>query len=138
MFARDWPTKAFFGLAALFGLWAAVSACQPSAAMFRDWQFVLLFVVSIIVAPVLACFLSLLVGFFFLGPIYHWRATLNGAPFHVGDRVRILVGPHRDRVVQVYAVWIERSQVCVELDELSKTEAKDVFSFTQVCREIAT
>src|SRR5262245_2694457 len=111
IFAKDWPMKAYFALAASLGISIVVAVCQPSTAMFRDWQFALLFLVSIIVAPVLAFFLSLPCAFMFLGPVYFLRAKLNGAPFQVGDRVRILVGPHRDRVVQIYDVWTERRQV---------------------------
>jgi hypothetical protein len=80
-------------------------------------------------------FLSLPYAFVVLGPFFHLGAKLNGAPFNVGDRVRILVGPRRDQVVRIYAVWKERNQVRVELDDLAKEKVKDIFSFTQVCRE---
>ena len=126
--------KAYFALAVSLGIWVVVAVCEPSAAMFGDGQFTFLFVVSIIIAPILALFLSLLYAFVFLGPIYRLRARFNGAPFHAGDRVRILVGPHRDRVVKICDVWKERGEVRVELNAL---EAKDVFSFTQICRESA-
>lgn len=36
-----------------------------------------------------------------------------GSPFHVGDRVRILVGPHRGCISCIYALWPERMQVRV-------------------------
>jgi hypothetical protein len=137
LFAKDWPMKAYFTLAASFGIWGAVTVCEPSAALFRDWKFVLLFLASVILAPVLAFFVSLPCGVVVLGPIYSLRAKLNGAPFQAGDRVRILVGPHRDRDVRIYDVWTERSQVRVELDAQTKAEVRDVFSFTQVCRESA-
>ena len=137
-FARDWPLKAYLWGAALAGLWVAINAAHPSAEMFRDWQFDLAFGILIIVAPVLAYFLALLFGVLFVPPIYQLLGKLNGAPFQVGDQVRILVGPHRDRVVPIYAVWKDRLQVRVELDEQAKKDVTDVFSHTQVCREKAT
>ena len=129
--------KAYFALAASLGIWVVVTVCPPHAAMFLDWQFALLFIISIVIAPVLAFFLSLPCASVFLGPIYQLRARLNGAPFHVGDRVRILVGPKRDRVVQIYDVWTERSQVRVRLEAQAMRDVSDVFSFTQICRESA-
>ena len=67
--------------------------------------------------------------------LYEYGARLNGAPFSVGDRVRILVGPHRDRVVEIYELWDERLQVRVNLDPESKDKVKDVFSYNEICRE---
>lgn len=135
IFAKDWPLKAYFSVAAMLGLWAAVATCQPSMALFSDWLYLLLFIVSIVVTPVLAFFLSLPCAWMVIGPLYYLRARLNGAPFHIGDRVRILVGPHQDRTVQVYEVWAERRQVRVDLDAQTEKDVTDVFSFTQVCRE---
>jgi hypothetical protein len=135
IFAKNWPAKVYFSVAAAFGVGVAVTTCQPSMAMFSDWGFLLLFVVSVLAAPVLFFFLSLPLAWMVLGPLYWARGKLNGAPFHVGDHVRILVGPHRDHVGQVYAVWDERRQVRVELDAEAKKDCSDVFSFTQVCRD---
>jgi hypothetical protein len=135
LFAKDWPLKVYFAVVAILGVWVAVVTCHPSVAMFRDWLYLLLFIVSIVVAPVLFCFLSLPCACMVLGPLYYFRARLNGAPFRVGDRVRILVGPHRDRIVQVYDVWGERRQVRVDLDAQTEKDVTDVFSFTQICRE---
>lgn len=130
--------KIYFLAAVIAGLCVAVAACRPSAAMFHDWSYLLLFIVSIVIAPVLFFILSLPCGFIVLVPLFRLGAKLNGAPFHAGDRVRILVGAHRDRIVQIYEVWEERGQVRVELDEQSRQKVKDVFSFTQVCREGVT
>lgn len=102
--------------------------------MFEQWQFLLLFVTSVILMGALGFFLSLPVAFVFLAPIYHLRAKFNGAPFHIGDRVQILSGPYQGRVVEVYDVWNERNQVRVDLDPQAKADVKDVFSTTQVCR----
>jgi hypothetical protein len=133
IFAKGWPLRACLIVWISLGAWVAVAACHPSAAMFRDWIYLLLFIVSVAVAAAIAFYLSLPFAFILLGPFYHLRARLNGAPFHVGDRVHILVGPHRDRVARIHEVWNDRSQVRVELDD----QETGTFSFTEVCRESA-
>jgi hypothetical protein len=83
---------------------------------------------------------TVLLGWF-LGGLVLWpivasvASRLNGAPFDQGDRVRILVGQHRDQVVRVYEVWKERNQLRVDLGERETEDVQDVFSFHQVCRE---
>jgi hypothetical protein len=136
-FAKDWPIKGYFGAWAVAGVVMVVSECQPSRAMLGDWSYCALFIMALLVAPIFFAFLSIPVAFLFLGPFYHLGDRLAGAPFRVGDRVRILVGPHRDRVVEVYAVWDSRRQIRVWLDAELEKKVRDVFSFTQVCRENA-
>jgi hypothetical protein len=93
----------------------------------------------LICALLIALPLGWLLGFLCLcicGPlIFRVIAKINGAPFRAGDWVRILSGSHRDRIVCVYAVWDERGQLRVELDEQAKKGAKDVFSYFEICRE---
>ena len=71
--------------------------------------------------------------------IWPWVAVaaskLNGAPFREGERVRVLIAPHRDRVLEVYAVWQDRHQVRAWLDEQHNNDVTDVFSYHEVCRE---
>ena len=82
--------------------------------------------------------LGALFGMFILWPIIQIICrSLNGAPFHPGDMVRILAGKHRDRVVRVYEIWPSRGQVRVELGEQEEKAVKDVFMDIQVCRERA-
>ncbi|HEY4760490.1 MAG TPA: KOW motif-containing protein, partial [Thermoguttaceae bacterium] len=78
--------------------------------------------------------MALLCGWFILSPIYYDRGLKNGAPFREGDMVRILVGPHRDRIVKVYAMW-QGNTVRVELGDKEKREFKDIFSPAQLLRE---
>ena len=105
--------------------------------MFSDWSFCALFIVSILLAPLLFIFLSLPISFLVLVPAYYLGDRLAGAPFRVGDHVRILIGPYRDRVVEVYDVWDSRRQVRVRLNPQLEREVRDIFSFTQVLRENA-
>lgn len=82
---------------------------------------------------------SALVGPFVLGPIYFHRARLNGAPFQVGDPVRILVGPCRGRVVRVLASVDGRGMVTVYLGETvggKRKRRRDTFEETQLLRVI--
>lgn len=127
--------KGYFGLWAIFGVVVAVSTCQPSRAVLTDWIYWLLFIVSIVVAPLLFAFLSVPVSFIVLVPLYYLGDRLAGAPFRVGDHVKILVGPPCGRIVEIYDVWDSRRQIRVGLDPESEKDVRDVFSFTQVCRE---
>lgn len=61
-------------------------------------------------------------------------AKVNGAPFHVGDSVEILVGESRERVVRVREVWKDRNQVRVELGETAAVDGRDIFDFYQIVR----
>src|SRR3954447_11514132 len=70
-----------------------------------------------VVALVMGFFVAVFAISIFIPPLYHWRASLNGASYRIGDQVRILAGPHRDRVVRIYAVWEGRDEVRVELSE---------------------
>jgi len=89
-----------------------------------------------VLATLAAVPLGMIFGGVLLCPFVHVIGSkINGAPFREGDRVRILVGPHRDRIASVYAVWKERNQVRVALDEQAYKDVKDVFGLTQVCRE---
>lgn len=129
--------KIYFLAAAFLGEWFVLTESQPSVALFHDWKYSLLFVTSVLLMPLFSCALAGIPGPLILGPIFHLGAKLNGAPYQVGDPVRILVGPHRNRLTRIYEVWKERRQVRVELDQQARESVKDVFEFTQVCREDA-
>jgi hypothetical protein len=117
----------------LFAAIAAGCACQPSLALLRDWHFPVLFIFAIFVAPAFAFFLSLPITWIVVAPVYHARARLNGAPFHVGDYVQVLAEPHRDKVARIYSTW-QGSTFRVELGRDAETNYKDIFSETQLLR----
>ncbi|MFQ5962438.1 MAG: hypothetical protein ACE5MG_13695 [Candidatus Methylomirabilales bacterium] len=136
--ARDWPVNVLLGmLTILIPAAAIVSLGSPEPSLFTQGSYLIWFVLIVFVLmALLAGFLcALIIAWPIVGIISGLQAELNGAPFHVGDRVRILVGPHRDRVVEVYEVWDERRQVRVELGEVERNQVEDVFSFGSVCRE---
>ena len=108
IFAHELPTKGYLGFWAIFGIAVVIKESQPSQVLLSDWLFCALFIVSLLLAPVLFMCLSLLIAPLVLGPAYYLGDRFTGAPFRVGDHVRILVGPYRNRVVEVYDVWDSR------------------------------
>lgn len=64
----------------------------------------------------------------------HVAARLQGWPFAVGEKVRILSGPHKYTVTTIYAVWSERGQVRVELAPEAREKVEDVYCAVAVCR----
>jgi hypothetical protein len=65
-------------------------------------------------------------------PFYRLAIKKHGAPFHAGDKVRVLRGAHRGRVLTVYAVWEERNQVRVDLGTNPDQDFTDVLSIWSV------
>ena len=57
---------------------------------------------------------------------------INGAPFKVGDFVRILNGPYRNQLVEVDEVWKERKQVRVNLNGIATKKNEDIFSNIEI------
>jgi hypothetical protein len=135
--AKGWPSRIWGVAVGIAGVVLAVVACEPSRSAFQDWRYCLLFVVAVLVAPVLSFFVSLPLAVIFVSPIYSLAARMNGAPFRIGDSVRILSGPYRDRIARVYEIWEPRDQVRLDLDADARKKVTDVFSYTQVCREVA-
>ena len=70
--------------------------------------------------------------------MYYDRSLKNGEPFHQGDMVQILIGPHRDRIVRVrdafdIASWAGSHRILVDLgDEIKEDE--NVFTSIQILR----
>jgi hypothetical protein len=133
-FARNWPFRLWLAAVGVSAAIADVRACEPSFASLQNWPFVLLLLVVIVVAPVLAFFLSLPVAMLVLGPLYKIRARMNGAPFHTGDYVEILAGPNCGRIVEVEAIWKQRGQVVVDLGHPRQKGVQFAFGETQLCR----
>ena len=138
IFASKWPLRLWLVTVSAISIFAAVNFCQPTLESFHDWQFAILFAGSLIVAPVCGCYVSLIFLWFIFGPVFFVRNRLNGAPFHVGDQVMILAGPNRNRVAQVYRVIEDQAKVFVDLGKQRGKDDREVFSFTQVCRENST
>jgi len=106
----------------------------PSVALLAELPFTfwLWFLVTMLVSLPLGWMLGALCVWPFVAVV---ASKLNGAPFQEGDAVRVLAGPHRDRVLEVYTIWHERHQVRAWLDEEHKKDVTDVFNYHEVCRE---
>ena len=131
--SRNLPFKLCFVLTTLGGVALALLVWRPLGSL--SYDDLIWFVATLVLFPLMCFFGSFLVAPMLFFSLYEYGARLNGAPFSVGDRVRILVGPHRDRVVEIYELWDERLQVRVNLDPESKDKVKDVFSYNEICRE---
>ena len=136
--AGDWPSKIWATVFPVgFACFAASSCWQLllSPTRWTDPLFVLGYLVSF---ALLGYFVSILVGWPILGPLYYARSLKNGEPFHIGDKVQVLSGPHRDRIVRVVNVfdiadWAGGHRIEVELGAAVKEDHR-VFRSTQVLR----
>ncbi len=133
--AQPWLPRAWRVAVALACIVIAVRGTGMTPAALTEGLPLLLLLGIVALAALLGHFLALLLGWFVFGPLYYARGLKNGASFRAGDRVRVLTGAHRDRVVRVYEVWESRDQVRVELGEQARRDATDVFSPHQICRE---
>jgi hypothetical protein len=70
-------------------------------------------------------------------PLYHWRGLLNGAPYQVGDPVRILAGRYQGRIGRVVHTWPENNIIDVELGGEEGKPVTDQFGTFEVARERA-
>jgi hypothetical protein len=110
----------------------AVNSLLDPAEYFKDMTALF----GLLLAMLSAAAAGFVTGYLVLGRIlFLICAKVNGGPFEKGDKVRILTGPHRDRVTLVYDVWASHGRVRVALDELSKKDATDVFMYHEICRE---
>lgn len=118
-------------IGALGGAAWAVGACEPSLATLVRGRELL----AVAIAGAAGLGLGWLLCVLFLWPLFlAIAARLNGAPFHVGDRVCVLKGVHRGRVTTAYEIWGSRNQVRVDLGEAERIAVKDVFFYSEVAR----
>ena len=127
-FAYSGPFWLAAGIGAVVVAWMVFPLMQTSLTGFT------LSLLLVGVGAALGFFLALFPGCFVLGPLMHWAAERNGAPYSVGDEVLILRGKHRGQVRRVYEVWRERGQVRVQLGESERAAVTDVFWELEVCR----
>jgi hypothetical protein len=135
MFARNWPLKAWLLFGAILGAVLAGRACEPSISALGHWWVSALLAGSVAVGSVAGFFCAVALAPIVLTPLYYRRAIRNGAPFHEGDYVRVLVAPYQDVIARVYEIWTDRNQLRIELGTDARRAVEDVFSFVQVCRD---
>jgi urea transporter len=110
----------FFVIAVGTALFIAIQAFPMQGAMF--------------VLVITGAIVGLVVSVLFVKILRHVRVRINGGPFHKGDFVQVIAGPHAGRIATVYEEWPSRNQVRVDLGESECKEAKDVFSYVQLLK----
>jgi len=137
-FANGWPAKIWmaavptlFAAGAVMEFWSGLFSPSRLSEALISWG-------GVLASILLGWFVGILVGWFVIGPLYYDRNLKNGEPFHKGEVVQILVGPHRDRLVQVVETYEIGSyagahRVRVDLGgELA--EGENVFTSTEILR----
>ncbi len=133
-YAQNWPAWIWFALAPLLCVWIMASALGPPPDFSTLGAEAKSNLVLLGFAWLLGFLVAVLLGWFIFGPIYHYRAELNGAPFQPGDRVQILVGRDRGRVVRVAEVWDWRGDLRVALGDLAGRKGRTIDDFVQVIK----
>jgi hypothetical protein len=135
LIADSWPARLWMGVVP-FAAPAAVLWITNLWAWLQSHGLNMLPLIALLfLAWVVGWFGAIIPGWLLLGPMYHAQGLSNGAPYRVGDLVRVPARRHRNRVARVYEVWAERDQVRLELDDNQRERVKDVFSYFEVCRQ---
>lgn len=137
LFAEEWPALIWLGSGCVIGMVRAAVLCQPTPGLLGDGWGVLAFLAALILGFLVGYLGAVLLGMVVLGFLYCDRGVRNGEPFRKGDVVRILVGPHRDRIVRVLdafniADYAGAHRIRVELGEDVGQEDEDLFRSYQV------
>ncbi len=116
---------------------ATMAACLRASGFefgeFPSWSVAGWHLLVLIVAAPLGFMIGLFPGFVVLCPLLHARGICNGAPFHVGDVVQIIAGPHQGTITRVYSGW-QGDSVRVELGKTAEEGFQDVFTPVQLMR----
>ena len=133
--ADNWPARLWMGVVP-FAVPAAVCwFVDPLPWLLNHWLNAVLFAGLLVLAWGVGWFAVIIPGWLLLGPLYYSQGLRNGAPYRVGDYVRVVARRQRGQVARVYEVWAERNQVRLELGEVARERVEDVFSYLEVCRE---
>ena len=97
-----------------------------------SWSPTAWFFIALLLAVPFGAILSLLTVY----PLaYVVGESIQGAPFQANDRVRILIGAHKNRVTLIKSVWKDRNQVILEMTPEESKDARNVYFTVEVCRE---
>jgi hypothetical protein len=132
--ADDWPARLLFSSALGAAIWFLVSATSLHPQNLREWRLVIGFVSLSCAVVVTALLIALILSWIVLSPLYRHQARLNGAPFKVGDSVRVLSGPSKGCNARIYSMW-QGDTFRVDLGESAKDHFADIFAAYQLERE---
>jgi hypothetical protein len=133
--ADNWPGRLWMALVPLAVPAAVWWLVRPLPWLLDDWLNPVLFAGLLVLAWGVGWFAAIIPGWFLLGPLYYSWGLSNGAPYRVGDTVKVLARRQRGRVARVYEVWAERLQVRLDFGEAAREQVEDVFAYFEVRRE---
>ncbi|OPZ88046.1 MAG: hypothetical protein BWY76_00157 [bacterium ADurb.Bin429] len=105
-FAQRWlPLVWFVPITISFGYFGAIMSFEYAQDHQFHFLYVLLIPVHITAAALMGFFIAILTYVFpltiLMHPFVSFRERINGAPFNVGDQIRIIAGPYRNRVTRI-------------------------------------
>lgn len=132
--ADNWPARLWMGVVPLAVPALVCWFVAPLNWLLDHWLNVALFAGLLLLAWAVGWFAAIIPGWLVLGPLYHDQGLCNGAPYRVGEDVRVLARRRSGQVAQVSEVWAERCQVRLDLGQVARQRVEDVFSYFEVCR----
>ena len=134
--ANAWLTRLWLIAGAAGGCIWVISETRGVFSPPVSWIAVLCTIVSVVVAAGVGFFVScILAGALpILRGVYWLQIRFNGGPFHVGDRVTVLVGPHAGALVTIREEWQGTYGVRVVLDDAEVADDSDIFVQYQLIR----
>src|SRR5258708_28431966 len=130
----DWPASLLCTAALGAAIWYLGSATSLHPQNLREWRLVIGFVSLSCAVVLTALLIALVLSWIVLSPLYRHQARLNGAPFKVGDSVRVLSGPSKGCNARIYSIW-QGGTFRVDLDESAKEHFAQLFAAYQLERE---
>jgi hypothetical protein len=133
LIADGWPTRILFSAAFAAAIWFLFAATSLHPRHLSDWRLVVGFVALSGAVILIALLTALILSALFLLPVYRHQARLNGAPFKVGDSVRVLSGRAKGSTAQIYSTW-QGGTFRVDLGAAAKEHFADIFGAHQLER----
>ena len=131
--ASSWPITLSGCAVVAVVIYGAVSISGPIQYAFSSVWSVCCWLTIIALSFFLGYYVAIPALWILWGPVLMDQGERNGGPFHPGDQVQILCGPHRDTVTHVYA-GAQYERVHVELGEEAKESCADIFAAHELLR----
>jgi hypothetical protein len=125
LFAYDVPGKlCYAGFPIAVALYSFNTA-KVSFNMLADLRTLGLMFLLLISSILMGLLIGALFICFILSPLYRAIERMNGGPFNPGDKVYVICGPHKGRILDVYSHW-QGLAVRIALGEEAKKNFNDV------------